>query len=232
MMYQTRLETPEFVWSGVNRDPDEATHKFLHDGFLSVPNGFRFNTKKSYSFLYAQKGAYTANRSLFAAVEDCKQHTFSPAAIAYAAANHAMECQRIIKTISFDAATDYAARQGVAIPPAGESPEAIQKHRAYYSSRLVCPTWWNRRMVTTIERRIEGVAVRFGVVSRQAQLYVSDEIFSRIDSRKRRSALVLSQMVAVSEDGEEINMLDILNKSIANPEVRRAELMVRLPGFE
>lgn len=218
MIIPAGTETEHFIWSGMSHDA--SVRAWLHDNLLSVPVAFRSHVKTRYSSHYESGGNVPANTFLRLAVDDCTglRESLTPSAIAYRAMNHAMECQRIGKTLGLQAARDYAEKQGVI--PADDLP------------RLSCPIWWNRQMVTTIERQIERAAVRLGVVSRQSQLYVSDEILNRLTSRKRRSALVLSQMVAVSDQGDELNMLDVLQKSIANPEVRRAELMVRLAGFE
>ena len=43
---------------------------------------------------------------------------------------------------------------------------------------------------------------------------------------------MLANYEMVSDDGDTLPMLDVLKGSVANPEVRRAELMVRMRGFE
>lgn len=58
-------------------------------------------------------------------------------------------------------------------------------------------------------------------------------MFKTIQFRKQNSIKAFSKFEAVNETtGETIDMLKILNGSLANPEVRRAELMVRIRGFE
>ena len=66
----------------------------------------------------------------------------------------------------------------------------------------------------------------------RAGRYVSDATFTRYRQQKRRIRRLLEILVAINELGEEIALDEIADHSLANPAIRRAELMVRIRGFD
>ena len=99
-------------------------------------------------------------------------------------------------------------------------------------ARLKHPDWWRRNLHTAYSQDWEEVAIRLGMVSRYAGLYVSDEAVRLRQSQKARNRDLLSVLKAVNEEGDEYSLLELAEKSVSNPTNRRAELMARLAGFE
>ena len=101
--------------------------------------------------------------------------------------------------------------------------------------RLSDAEFWKRKLTRRQDRLQEAHAIKSGAVRRGRGygLYVSDTLFHTVQARIKSSIRALSALEAVNEDtGETISMLDVLKTSVANPEIRRVELMVRMRGFE
>lgn len=99
-------------------------------------------------------------------------------------------------------------------------------------ARVTDDLWWRRRLRKAHGRNVETEAIRLGLVHRRAGLYVSDETLKRHTEQKRRNQLTLQDMIAVNEHGDEFSLETLVEKSLANPKNRRAEVMVRIAGFE
>ena len=100
-------------------------------------------------------------------------------------------------------------------------------------TRLVDEAWWERKIDVSYRQFCEHCQIINGRVRKGVSVYLSNAGLRDFIQRKQASALALSKLVARNEEtGEEINMLDIVNTSIANPAIRRHELMVRMRGFE
>ena len=100
-------------------------------------------------------------------------------------------------------------------------------------NRLCNEHWWRRTLRCIHMRNVEQHAIRAGFVHRNAGLYISDVGFQHYLQQKRRNERVLEQCIAVNETtGDEFSLIDLVQKSLANPSCRRAELMTRIRGFE
>ena len=100
-------------------------------------------------------------------------------------------------------------------------------------NRLATADFWRRKLTKRQDRIQEALLIQLGEVCKQRGLYISASMFTRIQERVRRSFAYMATMQAEClETGETLDMLDVLKGSVSNPEVRRAELMVRMRGFE
>jgi hypothetical protein len=70
------------------------------------------------------------------------------------------------------------------------------------------------------------------VVHKKAGLYVSDETVARRSEQRARNRALLGEIIAVNEFGQEYTLQELADISVSNPAIRRAELMVRIAGFE
>jgi hypothetical protein len=75
-------------------------------------------------------------------------------------------------------------------------------------------------------------AILSGKVAKGREIYCSDQTITQVKKRWDDTLLGMESKICVSDQGDELDMLDILKSSLANPENRRAELMVRMSGFE
>ncbi|MBM2883868.1 replication endonuclease [Chromobacterium phragmitis] len=99
-------------------------------------------------------------------------------------------------------------------------------------TRAADPSFWRRQIRTVHGRLAERGARLAGRVHNRAGLYASDDAVRRKRARKRRNNELLSTLLVVNELGQEFSLADLAAVSPSNPIIRRAELMVRLRGFE
>lgn len=99
--------------------------------------------------------------------------------------------------------------------------------------RMLCDRWWLRRLRRAHGRRCDGAAIRAGVIRRGLWAYASQDAVERRAAQRRRNARAMDKAAICCEaTGESLKLLDVAKGSIANPEVKRAELMVRVKGCD
>lgn len=99
--------------------------------------------------------------------------------------------------------------------------------------RMLCERWFLRRMRRAHGRRCDGAAIAAGVVRRGLWPYASEDAVTRRTAQRKRNARAIDKAVIECErSGEALPLADVVAGSIANPEVRRAELMVRIRGCD
>jgi len=122
---------------------------------------------------------------------------------------------------------DFAKRQGVTLPAGPRVTDASIRRR------LVSADWWRRRLRVTYTRHCEELFRRLGFVRRQASAYVSADALDRVKAAAAKGRRWLAEMAAACEDtGEVIPLESIAAHSLANPTLRRGELMLRARGFQ
>jgi len=125
------------------------------------------------------------------------------------------------------AAVEYAERQGMTLP---SGPRVTVRS---IRRRLDSPDWWRRMLRRRLTRACEELFRRLGFVRAQASAYVSGDALARIRAARRKGQHWLDEMLAVCQDtGESIPLAKIAAGSLANPTLRRGELMVRARGFQ
>lgn len=168
-----------------------------------------------------------ANRRTHALTADLKgahlSRAFDEQSIRDYAENYARACSR---TASLEARQAFAVSQGVE-PPAGK---AITPLGA--AARLDDPLWWRRQLRKLWTRAAENSMRDLGIIRKGRAPYASDEAVRHRAAQKRRMRAYLENSVAVNEQGDQLSLLDIAEKSLSNPALRRGELMVRCRGFE
>lgn len=98
--------------------------------------------------------------------------------------------------------------------------------------RLKDEKFWRGQLRRIFARAAERYRREAGFVSRQSGLYASDDAVKRRRRQKRRNAAMLQTMMAINELGQEFTLEELGAKSVSNPALKRAELMVRIRGFE
>lgn len=100
-------------------------------------------------------------------------------------------------------------------------------------ARLSDEKWWRRQIRTHVGRRVEQWARSIGAVHKRAGVYCSDETAERHKARQRNARKLFKSMDCVNVDTGEVLPLDlVVEGSISDPAIRRAELMTRVAGFE
>ncbi|WP_302172860.1 replication endonuclease [uncultured Hydrogenophaga sp.] len=98
--------------------------------------------------------------------------------------------------------------------------------------RLRDETFWRRVFRRVHARTIERCAIALGLVHARADCYASAESRRVHAERQRANAAMLAHTLAVNEHGQEMTLAAVAEKSVANPTIRRGELMTRVAGFE
>jgi hypothetical protein len=158
------------------------------------------------------------------------------------AKSRAQTCHRIrMRCPNFDRAyiaiADFVRRFSIEPPTPGEQTTvdgAVCKEITVDGAvrRLCDEKWWRRQIRKTYGRRFEEVARDIGRVHKRAGIYASDETVKRRQQQKASTRLLLEALIAVNQLGEEYTLAELQALSVSNPKHRRAELMVRLAGFE
>lgn len=123
----------------------------------------------------------------------------------------------------------------IAIPAWGryceEELEAEEALRAV--ARLQSEKWWLGKIRRIHDRWREHLMIAAGYVSKVASPYCSDPCFKEWIAQKKANFEFLQAMELEDQDtGERTSLLDKVMSSTSNPKNARAELMVRMRGFE
>lgn len=132
---------------------------------------------------------------------------------------------RFLRT--YEHAVPYVKKIGVAVPEIKGRVTA-----AGIAKRFHCKRWWRRQLRKLFTRTAETHLREIGLVQKRKQLYASDRAVAWRKDRKMRDRALLQELVAVSGDGDQLALFDVVQKSQANPALRRAELMLRARGFD
>jgi hypothetical protein len=121
---------------------------------------------------------------------------------------------------------DFAQWIGVD-PPAGKHISVVGAMK-----RLEDPMWWRRQLRKVWTRAAENNMRELGIIAKGRAPYASNEAVEHRAGRARRTREWLESNVMVNEAGEQLELLELAEKSLANPALRRGEFMCRMRGFE
>jgi len=99
-------------------------------------------------------------------------------------------------------------------------------------TRLTDEIWWLQRLRKIHAQKLEQDAIRLGLVHQRASRYVSDETLARRREQKKCIRRTLDGLLATNELGQSYTLSELTELGMANPYIRRSELMVRISGFE
>jgi hypothetical protein len=99
-------------------------------------------------------------------------------------------------------------------------------------ARLSCSLWWRRKLRRQCGRAVEQVMREAHRVHKQAGIYCSDFTVERRRSQKFRNNALLETMEAINQEGQVFTLAELAEKGLANPDHRRAELMLRISDTE
>ena len=111
-------------------------------------------------------------------------------------------------------------------------PEPKAKNQDGFKARCVCPKWWRRTLHRLKNRNDESDLIKQGRVAKHREKYSSDLSVYRVGAKACETKEYLKKQFMASDEGDLVDMDTILQASIANPTNRRAELMIRMAGFE
>lgn len=98
--------------------------------------------------------------------------------------------------------------------------------------RMFNEIWWRGRLRRAAAAWREHLQIAVGNVSKKRHVYASKKCVTEWREQKRRTREFLKGMELEDEDGNRISLIEKYDGSVANPAIRRCELMTRIRGFE
>ena len=170
-------------------------------------------------------GSRVVERLTDALIEGCVHKAFDEDLIRDSAENYSRLCGRM-KTLH--GRSLFAAGRRVDPPQPGK---LVTDDGAI--KRLDDPLWWRRQLRRTWTRRAEGGMRDIGIVRKGREPYASDLTVRHRAAQKRRWRAFMERSALTNLDtGEQLPLLEVAEKSLANPRLRRGEFMCRVRGFE
>ena len=100
-------------------------------------------------------------------------------------------------------------------------------------AKLSDATWWQNKLKRQWSFQREHLAIAAGQVQKSASPYASKTCVGEWKEQKRKNREWLkNQCIENVETGEQFELALQVDKSNANPAIRRCELMIRMRGFE
>lgn len=99
-------------------------------------------------------------------------------------------------------------------------------------TRIFNEVWWRGRLRRIAAAWREHLHIAVGNVSKKKHAYASKNCVTDWREQKRRTREFLKGLDLEDEDGNRISLIEKYDGSVANPAIRRCELMTRIRGFE
>ncbi|SMC29525.1 Bacteriophage replication gene A protein (GPA) [Andreprevotia lacus DSM 23236] len=119
-----------------------------------------------------------------------------------------------------------AGRMGILLRPTNE------EEAEFLVKRVGDETWWRGRLRRAVTAAVEHAHIRLGDVHRKRSAYLTDDTSKRIKKRREAARKALAAATATNEAGYSATLEEMSKRSVANPAIRRTELMVRVRGME
>ncbi len=98
--------------------------------------------------------------------------------------------------------------------------------------RMFNEVWWRGRLRRIASAWREHLQIAVGNVSKKKNAYASKNCVTDWREQKRRTREFLKGLDLEDEYGNRISLIEKFDGSVANPAIRRCELMARIRGFE
>ena len=98
--------------------------------------------------------------------------------------------------------------------------------------RMCDKHWWSRRLRKLFNQAYEQAAIELTLVNKYKQIYASDLTVKKRKQQRLRNEQMLSSMTVINDIGQQFSLKELSDLNVSNPKVRKAELMVRMRGFE
>lgn len=109
----------------------------------------------------------------------------------------------------------------------------LENHKAESGLlRMMAPEWWYQRLKRARDLQREHLAIAVGQVQKAANAYVSRKTLGEWIEQKKRNLEFFKKFDLMDDEGNRIALDSMVHRSVANPAIRRCELMVRMRGFE
>ncbi|WP_288657464.1 replication endonuclease [Pantoea sp. UBA6567] len=98
--------------------------------------------------------------------------------------------------------------------------------------RMQTEKWWKSKLRRVAASWREHLQIALANVSKKHTPYASSMNIAEWREQKRRTREFLKSLELEDEEGNRISLIDKYDGSVANPAIRRCELMTRIRGFE
>jgi hypothetical protein len=98
--------------------------------------------------------------------------------------------------------------------------------------RMCDKNWWMRRLRKVFNQAYEQTAIELKLVHKYKQIYASDLTVKKRQQQRAYNEQMLSSMSVINDAGQRFSLKELSDLNVSNPAVRKAELMVRMRGFE
>ncbi|MGO3058789.1 MAG: replication endonuclease [Halomonas sp.] len=134
-------------------------------------------------------------------------------------------CLSVVRVRAIEQGRIRCALHGIT-PPSEKLPAKTQL------ARLSCSLWWRRKLRRQCGRTVEQVMREAHRVHKQAGIYCSDFTVERRRSQRLRNNALLETLEAINQEGQTYTLAELAELGLANPDHRRAELMLRIRDTE
>jgi hypothetical protein len=129
---------------------------------------------------------------------------------------------------AYQACCDYVSTYGFIPPKPSEHSGLISA----CINRMSCPRWWKKKVFTKQRRTIEAVARDLGLVHKNQSAYSSKITQIKRAHQKAQAEAFLENTFLMNGSQQVFSLKELSSTSVSNPQIRRAELMTRIAGFE
>ena len=98
--------------------------------------------------------------------------------------------------------------------------------------RMSNAKWWRRKLRVLSARRVEQFMRKVGRVHQRAGIYCSDFNVKCRSKQHHRNREMLAAQEAVNQHDQCMTLAELSDRTVANPDIRRAELMLRIRDTE
>ncbi|MDN3562138.1 replication endonuclease [Vreelandella neptunia] len=134
-------------------------------------------------------------------------------------------CISVVRAAAIEQGRHRCAMHGIA-PPSEKLPAKTQL------AKLSCPSVWRRKLRRLCGRTVEQVMREAHRVHMRAGIYCSDFTVERRRSQVFRNHALLETLEAINQEGQTYTLAELAELGLANPDHRRAELMLRISDTE
>jgi hypothetical protein len=98
--------------------------------------------------------------------------------------------------------------------------------------RMCEKKWWNRRLQKIFNQAYELAMIELNQVHKFKNIYASDYTVLKRRQQIIHDEQFMRSMYLTNDNNQRFSLKELSDLNVSNPKVRKAELMVRMRGFE
>ncbi|ARD23251.1 replication protein [Shewanella japonica] len=99
-------------------------------------------------------------------------------------------------------------------------------------NRAIDESWWKPKLRKLHNRQIETISRLLNQVNEHKGIYASNVTVSNFKTQWQSNRELLENTIATNEHDYSMSLAELSDLNVSNPKIRKAELMVRIRGFE